>query len=184
MLLRSPSALKLGLQLCTFTGFLAETQDITFGSEQNFAFLDKYLRKPLSLTTLTAKALFKGDMDDRTPGCHGGRLFCQYHHLPFSAVSSTWPWSKLLSLVSLASFLTSKLAKLRKENKLGRTISKVPTPSVCVFIRFYKLWKNCAVHNPAAISHGRFPLSMCWESSSTLIRSWLIFFPSATLLPR
>ena len=68
MLLRSPLALKLCLQPHTLIGALAETQDITFGSEQKFTFSYKYLRMQLSLTTFTAKALLKCNMDGGTPG--------------------------------------------------------------------------------------------------------------------
>jgi hypothetical protein len=45
---------------------------------------------------------------------------------------------KLLSLVALACFLTSKQAKLVKEDKLGETNFDVPTPRFNAFIRFYK----------------------------------------------
>lgn len=171
MLQRSPRAFNLCPHPHTVTGFLAITQDITFGSQQRFTLSDNYLRKQLSLLTCTMRAFLKCNMDCKTADFFGGQLSYQFHNLPLSAVNSTWLFNKLLTLVSFTHVLPSKLAKQRKKNKLDT----IPTPSVYVFIRFYKLWTSHVVYNYAAISHIRFPLSMCWESSSTLIRTWLIY---------
>lgn len=47
---------------------------------------------------------------------------------------------KILS--PLACFLTSELANVRKEGKLGEMILKVSALRFCVFIMFYKVWNT------------------------------------------